>query len=52
MTLDERDAEEVEETRAEIQKGSDSGASIPADKVFSEVRERIAKEGLSRTAGK
>jgi len=33
----------IESLRAEIQKGAESGASIPADKVFAKVRKRIAK---------
>ena len=33
----------LEALRAEIQKGADSGAGLPADAVFAEVRTRIAK---------
>ncbi|HKW83952.1 MAG TPA: type II toxin-antitoxin system ParD family antitoxin [Burkholderiaceae bacterium] len=38
----------LEALRVEIQKGADSGKGIPAGKVFSEVRERIAKAGAAR----
>ena len=33
----------LEALRTEIQKGADSGAGLPADAVFAEVRTRIAK---------
>ncbi len=36
-------AMKLDALRAEIQKGADSGASIPAETVFAEVRARIAK---------
>jgi antitoxin ParD1/3/4 len=35
--------------RSEIQKGADSGKSIPAAKVFGDVREHIAKAGAVRS---
>ena len=35
--------------RSDIRRGADSGAGIPADTVFAEVRKRIAKSGAARS---
>ena len=36
----------------DIQRGADSGAGIPADAVFAEVRKRVAASGAARTGYK
>jgi antitoxin ParD1/3/4 len=41
----------LETLRAEIQKGTDSGASIPAEAVFADLRARISKVA-ARPSGK
>jgi antitoxin ParD1/3/4 len=45
-------AMKLEALRAEIQKGADSGAAIPAETVFVTVRARIAQVGASRSGSK
>ena len=51
-TLEDRDkfrAMKLDALRGEIQKGADSGASIPAKVVFAKVRARIARETTGRS---
>jgi len=42
-------AMKLEALRAEIQKGADSGAGIPAATVLAEIRARIAEESTGRS---
>ena len=42
-------AAKLEALRTEIQRGADSGAGIPAEAVFAEVRKRIARPATLRT---
>ena len=51
-TLEDRDkfrTMKLDALRIEIQKGADSGASIPAKAVFAKVRARIAQKGAGRS---
>ena len=45
-------AMKLEALRVEIRKGAESGPGIPAETVFAEVRQRIAKAGAARSAGR
>ena len=52
-TLEDRDkfrTMKLDALRIEIQKGADSGASIPAKAVFAKVRARIAQHALAARA--
>ena len=42
-------AMKIEALRAEVQKGADSGGSIPAEAVFAEVRARLVEGNASRS---
>ena len=39
----------LEALRAEVQKGAESGASLPAETVFAEVRARLVEGNASRS---
>ena len=51
--LEEREklrAARIDALRAEVQRGAESGAAIPADQVFAAVRKRITQTALPKSA--